>query len=53
MCTEIKMAKERVAGVKSNLQKCKMLLHCRREELERLWLEGIEHKHALQILEQM
>ncbi|CAG7822682.1 unnamed protein product [Allacma fusca] len=53
VCTEITIAKTKLKGVKENLLKCKMLLHCRREELERLWLEGIEHKHALEILEKI
>jgi len=53
ICEEIDSAKQRIHGVKTNLLNCKMLLHGRREELERLWLEGIEHKHAMDILDQM
>lgn len=53
VCGEVGSAKERIKSVKGSLQQCKMLLQCRREELQRLWLEGIEHKHALQIFAQM
>lgn len=32
---------------------CKMLLHCKRDELRKLWIEGIEHKHVLQLLDEI
>lgn len=40
-----------VLQVKENLLSCKMLLHCKRDELRKLWIEGIEHKHVLQLLD--
>lgn len=46
-------SREKILAVKENLQACKMLLHCRRDELKKLWLEGVEHKHVLQLLEEM
>lgn len=39
--------------VKENLLSCKMLLHCKRDELRKLWIEGIEHKHVLQLLDEI
>lgn len=38
--------------VKENLLSCKMYLHCKRDELE-LWIEGIEHKHVLNLLDEI
>ncbi|KAL7287624.1 hypothetical protein TKK_0018269 [Trichogramma kaykai] len=43
-------AREKIHCVKENLNACKQLLNCRREELMKLWLEGVEHKHTLQLL---
>ncbi|OXU21806.1 hypothetical protein TSAR_005060 [Trichomalopsis sarcophagae] len=43
-------AREKIHSVKENLNACKQLLNCRREELMALWLEGVEHKHVLQLL---
>lgn len=43
-------AREKIHSVKENLNACKQLLNCRREELMKLWLEGIEHKYELQLL---
>lgn len=42
-----------VVQVKENLLSCKMLLHCKRDELRKLWIEGIEHKHVLQLLDEI
>ncbi|XP_034169039.2 exocyst complex component 4 [Pangasianodon hypophthalmus] len=30
-----------------------MLLHCKRDELRKLWIEGIEHKHVLELLDEI
>lgn len=46
-------SREKILAVKENLLACKQLLHCRRDELKKLWLEGVEHKHVLQLLEEM
>ncbi|XP_034951253.1 exocyst complex component 4 [Chelonus insularis] len=43
-------AREKIHTVKENLNACKQLLRCRREELMKLWLEGVEHKHVLKLL---
>jgi len=37
-------SQERIRAVKDSLQSCKNLLHCKRDELRRLWIEGVEMK---------
>ena len=32
---------------------CKELLHYKRDELKKLWLDGVEQKHVLQLLQQV
>ncbi|XP_022086586.1 exocyst complex component 4-like isoform X2 [Acanthaster planci] len=49
----IKSARERVKSLKSDLLSCKDLLHCRRDELRKLWLDGMEQKHVLTLLDQI
>lgn len=53
LSARVTTSREKIHAVKENLQACKLLLHCRRDELKKLWLEGIEHKHVLQLLEEM
>lgn len=43
----------KIAAVKGQLAACRGLLHCRRDELKKLWLEGVEHKQVLLMLNQM
>uniref|UniRef100_A0A8C4QM51 Exocyst complex component Sec8 n=1 Tax=Eptatretus burgeri TaxID=7764 RepID=A0A8C4QM51_EPTBU len=40
----------KIAQVHENLLSCKSLLHCKRDELRKLWVEGVEHKHVLTLL---
>lgn len=47
------MTRDKLRGMKEILIACKTLLSCRREELKKLWLEGVEHKHILKLLEEM
>jgi len=42
LCDEA--SQERIRAVKESLQSCKNLLHCKRDELRRLWIEGVEMK---------
>ncbi|KAJ8025994.1 Exocyst complex component 4 [Holothuria leucospilota] len=49
----IKTSRERIKQVKGDLNSCKELLHCRRDELKKLWLEGIEQKQVLSLLDQI
>lgn len=46
-------SRERIHSVKEKLNACKHLLRCRSEDLSKLWLEGLEHKHTLQLLSDM
>ena len=43
----------RIKRVKENLQQCKSLLYCRQDELRKLWVEGVEHKKVLFLLDQV
>lgn len=45
--------RSRIAVVKGQLAACRVLLHCKRDELKKLWLEGVEHKEVLLMLNQM
>ncbi|XP_068616203.1 exocyst complex component 4-like, partial [Brachionichthys hirsutus] len=49
----ITSSRYKIKQVKENLLSCKMLLHCKRDELRKLWIEGIEHKHVLQLLDEI
>ena len=53
LSARVTTSREKIHAVKENLQACKLLLRCRRDELKKLWLEGVEHKHVLQLLEEM
>ncbi|XP_042242487.1 exocyst complex component 4-like isoform X2 [Homarus americanus] len=46
-------ARKRIRTIKENLAACKRLLHCKRDELKERWLEGVEHKHVMLLLEQI
>jgi exocyst complex component 4 len=43
-------ARTRLATVKESLKACKELLHYKRDELKKLWLDGVEQKHVLELL---
>ena len=43
----------KIRSVKESLIACKELLHYKRDELKRLWLDGVEHRHVLELLEQV
>ncbi|KAF6216684.1 hypothetical protein GE061_001030 [Apolygus lucorum] len=49
----ITTTRDKLRGMKVILIACKTLLSCRREELKKLWLEGVEHKHILKLLEEI
>ncbi|KAF5304349.1 hypothetical protein FQA39_LY09728 [Lamprigera yunnana] len=50
---QITESREKISVVKVNLKACKTLLHCHRDELKKLWLEGLEYKYMLQLLEEV
>ncbi|KAJ8961977.1 hypothetical protein NQ314_005758 [Rhamnusium bicolor] len=45
--------RDKIRKVKENLQDCKMKLRCRRDELKSLWLEGLEYKYMLKLLDEI
>ncbi|XP_074643044.1 exocyst complex component 4-like [Tubulanus polymorphus] len=49
----ISTSRERVQLVKQNLESCKNLLHCKRDDLRKLWLEGVEQKTVVELLDQI
>ena len=46
-------SQEKIRALKKNLQSCKTLLRCKREELKRLWLEDVRFKHMLKLIDTM
>ncbi|XP_067118263.1 exocyst complex component 4 [Centruroides vittatus] len=51
--TRVTTSREKITTVKEKLTTCKMLLHCKRDELRKLWLESVEHKHILSMLDEI
>lgn len=51
--TQVNESLSNIRRVKENLIACKTLLHCRRDELKKLWSEGLEHKYVLQLLDEI
>lgn len=51
--SEVTAAKERIRTVKENLQACKQLLCCRREELQKMYTDAVQYKHLQAMLEQI
>ncbi|XP_053679714.1 LOW QUALITY PROTEIN: exocyst complex component 4 [Anopheles nili] len=49
--TEVTASRERIHVVKENLQSCKQLLRCRRDELKKLYTDAIQHKYVLEMLD--
>jgi len=46
-------ARNKLSNVKDSLLACKELLHYKRDELKKLWLDGVEQKHVLDLLNQI
>lgn len=51
--TRVSSSKEQILTIKEKLTNCKALLHCKREELKKLWLESVEQKHVLNLLDEI
>lgn len=43
-------AKSRLEGIREKLLHCQSLLNCKRDELKRLWIESIETRHVMELL---
>lgn len=51
--TEVTASKEKVGTVKDNLIACKELLNCRREELQKMYVEAVQNRYVLEMLDQI
>ncbi|XP_070072570.1 exocyst complex component 4 isoform X1 [Drosophila takahashii] len=51
--SEVTTSRERIHAVKENLGVCKRLLQCRRDELRKMWMDAVQHKYVLEMLEQI
>lgn len=46
-------SRDRLSSVREKLITCQKLLHCKRDELKKLWLESVENKHVLELLDRV
>lgn len=53
LSSRITTSQEKVRAVKENLMSCKNLLHCKRDELKRLWVEGIKFKNLAELMDEV
>ena len=51
--TRLHSAKDGVQRIREKLVTCQKQLHCKRDELKRLWLESVENKQVLKMLDQV
>lgn len=51
--SQVTAGRERIRTVKENLQACKQLLRCRREELQKMYTDAVQHKYVLEMLDQI
>ena len=49
----LRQTRERVVVTRDKLQTCQKLLHCKRDELKKLWLESVENKVVLELLDRV
>ncbi|XP_070492130.1 exocyst complex component 4 [Chironomus tepperi] len=48
---EVDFSREKIRTVRENLQTCKQLLRCRREELKKLYTDAVKNKNVMQYLD--
>ncbi|XP_071090012.1 exocyst complex component 4-like [Haliotis cracherodii] len=53
MTKSINESREKIHKIKDDLNSCKTLLHFKRDELRKLWRDGVEHKAVLAMLDQI
>uniref|UniRef100_A0A2C9LZQ8 Exocyst complex component Sec8 n=1 Tax=Biomphalaria glabrata TaxID=6526 RepID=A0A2C9LZQ8_BIOGL len=53
MTKSINESRDKIRKIKEDLNSCKTLLHFKRDELRKLWKDGVEHKAVLSMLEQV
>lgn len=50
---EVKNSRTRTAGVRESLISCKDLLQCRREELQKMYMDAVQNRFVLDMLDQI
>jgi exocyst complex component 4 len=50
---KLRQARERVVATREKLQTCTKLLHYKRDELKKLWIESVENKVILELLDRV
>lgn len=50
---KVNESRSKIKKIKDDLSSCKTLLHCKRDELRRLWIEGVEQKTIAGLLDQI
>ena len=51
--SRLNTSKDKLTSVRERLFSCQSLLNCKLDELKRLWIESIENKHILDLLDQV
>ncbi|XP_067035865.1 exocyst complex component 4-like isoform X2 [Acropora muricata] len=51
--TRIAASLDKVKALRENLQVCMSLLHCKREELKKYWMDGLEYNEVLNLLDKI
>ncbi|CAH3196835.1 unnamed protein product, partial [Porites evermanni] len=51
--TRIAASLDKVKNLREHLQACKSLLHCKREELKKYWMDGLEYNEVLNLLDRI
>lgn len=51
--TRLNSSKSKLKEVREKLITCQKLLHCKRDELKKLWVEAMENKYVLELLDQV
>jgi exocyst complex component 4 len=51
--TRLNSSKTKLKEVREKLITCQKLLHCKRDELKKLWVEAMENKYVLELLDQV
>ena len=50
---KVRVSQTKVATLRNNLRDCKILLRCKRDDLQRLWKEQMEQKKIIELLEEV
>ena len=50
---KVRVSQAKVATLRNNLRDCKILLRCKRDDLQRLWKEQMEQKKIIELLEEV